>query len=464
MAFLPNYVRTHNAAASVKLSGYQDYEAAFEDYAKVLEAAPNDVEALVGQGNAHTALGQYDRAIISFDRAIELAPNSAEAFAGRGIAYTKRGDHNLAIVDFQETIELDEGYGRGDYAAAYASPSYFLDENIISFAASYLAAHTRRGEEFLKAAEFDRAIKDFTIAIEFPSRSETHEDKEEKLIAYACRGVAFVSTGEYEQGISDLDTAENRDEALGYRQNECLRTSLRVVRGIAYARTGDFYRAYDDFINTGGAVLDSTYMDSEAYVARGLAFLLGNPNPVDAEGALREMEGWIRSSLEEAILLDRNNVEAYVLLGIVHELRYRNDEAVTNFQRAIETDLGEFETQSQRLFDLIGTDLPAHNSNVAIAFDDTDPRAYLGRALAYIDVGEITPRWNDSVEASVFADFNKALELDPSFVQVYIERAEIYLNTWWYERARADLEKALRLDPTNSEARERLDWVNWLSK
>jgi tetratricopeptide (TPR) repeat protein len=55
------------------------------------------------------------------------------------------------------------------------------------------------------------------------------------------------------------------------------------------------------------------------------------------------------------------------------------------------------------------------------------------------------------------ADYNQAIRLDPDYALAYYNRGVAYVNKRDYARARADWEKVLQLDPTGADARGNLE-------
>ena len=63
----------------------------------------------------HLQAGRWDEAITSFTNAIEAKPplepqNLAIAYNNRGGAWSEKGDHDKAIADFTQAIELNPLY------------------------------------------------------------------------------------------------------------------------------------------------------------------------------------------------------------------------------------------------------------------------------------------------------------------------------------------------------------------
>lgn len=134
MAFLPNYIKANKqyGALLVDVSGYRYYDDALEVFARVLEVAPKDVEALIGRGNAYMGLQQYDLALYDFVKASELEPDYPNTYAGatsvdqlpfiQGNSYLKqKGESygmrwNEAIAAYTKAIEINP-----EFAEAYAN-------------------------------------------------------------------------------------------------------------------------------------------------------------------------------------------------------------------------------------------------------------------------------------------------------------------------------------------------------
>ncbi|MFH1087590.1 MAG: tetratricopeptide repeat protein [Chloroflexota bacterium] len=259
MAFLPNYIEANKRCGAVLVSTDIYRSKGLEEYDRVLKVAPRDVEALIGRGSAYIRLQQYDLAVHDFDKAIELASDNADAYAGRGIAYTKQNNYDAASRDFEKAIEVDNGYGRGNSYAAYATPETG-DETVISFAWSYIRTYDSLGDRHLEQKKYDLAISDFTRAIEFEFHvKDAHHDWGIDT-AYVGRGIARARTGAYQQAIDDLTMCER----------EYLGAAGYTARAIAYCMTGADGKAIDDFYHARGYVGFS--MDADAYFARGVAY------------------------------------------------------------------------------------------------------------------------------------------------------------------------------------------------
>ena len=470
MAFLPNYIEACNRNGALLVSAYYNYSDALEAYENVLEVYPENVEALIGRGNAYMGLQQYDLAFYDFNKAIELTSDNAHAYAGRAIAYTKDEQYNLAITDFTKAIELDDGYANGRYSDAYASPEYgwYTATNEIAFAPAYIDAYTSRGYACLEDGEYDLAIDNFSKAVAFqPDCSDAFHEVDSSA-AYAGRGIANARSGAYGQALDDFTIAN-------YGEWFWMSAQHYVGRAIAYAGAGHWEMASRDFAEAETYASWVTYMDATAYVIRGGAYLsdIGS-GWKDRYWDICMGNDVIQRSFGKAIELESNNAEAYIGRGITNEIADENDKAVDDFRIALEIAPGEFEGHAEKYLALIGRDLPTHSFNAAIALDSNNAEAYLGRALCYVSDGfiiETDSKYSWDLHDLVFADFDMALKLDPNLTGVYIARASFYTaraslhgEMSDFEKAMADLERVIESDPTDEESQEALDLIEELQE
>lgn len=140
-----------------------------------------------------------------------------------GVASVQKGDLDRAIQDFTRAIEL-----KPDFVGAY----------------------TRRGVAYRKKGDLDHAIQDFTAAIRLkPDLPEAH----------TLRGYAYTEKGDLDRAIRDFTRAialkPGIPEAYGRRGN-------------AYGKKGDLDRAIQDFTRAIELKPDL----SETYSSRGEAY------------------------------------------------------------------------------------------------------------------------------------------------------------------------------------------------
>ncbi|HHT9119287.1 MAG TPA: tetratricopeptide repeat protein [Candidatus Hypogeohydataceae bacterium YC41] len=139
-------------------------------YSFVIEAAVEDAQACLAQGNAYFAKGDYDRAISFYSKALEINPRYSEAYNNRGGAYNGKGQYDQAVSDFNKALEINPKLAEAYY---------------------------NRGLAYQHKGQYDQAISDHNKALEINPRY---------AVAYNNRGIAFYGKGQHDQAISDYNS------------------------------------------------------------------------------------------------------------------------------------------------------------------------------------------------------------------------------------------------------------------
>ena len=127
--------------------------------------------------------------------------NAARALNNRGNAYLAIGQIDRAIADYSNAIQI-----------APSAIGYF-----------------NRGNAYLKKEQYDLAEKDYDAALKLdPNLAD----------AYLNRGVTFTNRGQYDRAIADYN------EVLRLRPNFA---TAYVKRGTAYFGKGDLTKAIQDY-------------------------------------------------------------------------------------------------------------------------------------------------------------------------------------------------------------------------
>ena len=72
-----------------------------------LKNDPNDLEILVGLGNAHYDMGNPPMAILYYERSLKIRPNNPGVIVDLGAMYRQNDEPDKAIDMFRKAIELD---------------------------------------------------------------------------------------------------------------------------------------------------------------------------------------------------------------------------------------------------------------------------------------------------------------------------------------------------------------------
>jgi tetratricopeptide (TPR) repeat protein len=205
----------------------EDFARALDDYSRAVHLLPGRPEAYSWRANAHFSLGDYASAAADFATAIRLDPESPELHAyyhDLGLSHAAMEDWESALADF--TTSLDHNpYNAGAFA--------------------------QRGHAFLELGQTERAIDDYSLAIEFEPDDPWHWNAR-------CWARAV--------GNRDLDALADCDWAL------TLDPYLAPVldsRGFVHLRQGEWEAAAEDYRRAN--LLEPDF--ASAHYGRGLALL-----------------------------------------------------------------------------------------------------------------------------------------------------------------------------------------------
>ena len=71
------------------------------------------------RGISYDKLGSFDAAIDDFSKVLDLEPSNVNAFFNRGSAYDSKGSFELAVSDYMHALDLDtNGASTGDQPEA----------------------------------------------------------------------------------------------------------------------------------------------------------------------------------------------------------------------------------------------------------------------------------------------------------------------------------------------------------
>lgn len=117
-----------------------------------------------------------NEALKEFDRALELDPENGDYYFQKGKAHSRLNDDRAAIQDYDKAIELiSSEVGRSMVHAARADLNQKLDQLVqaigdyseaIKLAPNYAYHYDHRGNLYYAKGEFQKALEDFTSAIE----------------------------------------------------------------------------------------------------------------------------------------------------------------------------------------------------------------------------------------------------------------------------------------------------------
>lgn len=252
-----------------------------------------------------------------------------------------------------------------------------------------------RGNCWYYLNDYETAIDDYTSALLY--YSEYYTNDKEKSGIYYFRGICRQKLSRYKESIDDFNSslAYNYD-APGY---------VYWNRAYSYYKLGKYQESDDDYAKAIDRVSD-TKERSKLYKGRGdCQAKLGNLNDAYTYYA-------------RAISYDADNYDAYWERGYYEDINWKRDEALADYIKAANI--------------IIASNNPASNGDLAIL--------YRNQALIYTTLA----KYDDAL-----LTVNKALQIDPNYIQAYQTRADIYISLKNYEKAKADYSNAINLQSDN---------------
>lgn len=305
----PNYLKGKVAYEA------KNYEDVLILMAQVLQTDPNLAPPYWYRGMAYFHLQDYHSGLVEMERALAIDPEYALAYADRGSMYDNLGNEEQAFLDWNKALSLDPSLAK---------------------------VHHNMALTYFDHGDFYRALEEFDLALAIdPGRASS----------WVHRAAVFLNLGKwkYQECIDGVSHGLEiqPDIWIGY-----------YIRGICYARLRKFETAVTDFTQYVEAVPN----DPDGWYNRGLA----NHNIVNNVKAHRqaladysraiELDPTFTSALinrgdlylsiigdAELALIDYNTVlisekipRAYVGRGDAYFLLQRYDEALADYQRALE--------------------------------------------------------------------------------------------------------------------------------
>ena len=292
---------------------------------------------------------------------------------------------------------------------------------VVAQTPSSAISHFNVGIKENKKNNFDRAIEEFTIAIEI--NSHPVQRRAGKPVNLHLAGEAELDSTEETKTITILD----KFTALAY-----------VNRCYARYHKGDFVGAIADC----DQAIRITPRLAEGYLIRGIARKMAG----DATTALID--------LNKAIEIDAHLVEALVGRGGLRTDLGDIDGALSDLNRALGLDQRSEAAYLFRGYALIANrDLAGAISdfNSAIQLNQDFAAAYLGRGVAQTFLGLSVAQTLKNDLALAIKDFTRALELDPTLALAYENRGLAFLLQGKEVEASQDFRRCLTVDPSLKE-------------
>jgi tetratricopeptide (TPR) repeat protein len=299
----------------------------------------------------------------------------------------------------------------------------------------------------------------------------------ESAITHLNRGKDLFARGEATaEQISDLADRYDERPIVVKRLEEAVsrgayKGALSALMKALEAREV-FIEAYRAFIMSGDKDKEAAYKAAEAALRGGdkeaMSVLNGVYEAVEKEiykEASREALSVFSEAIAEfdkAIAINRNLAEAYFfrastnafLVEIVEDFDEDHavallDDAVADLNRAIQLNPNYEEAYTLRAECRDDPNKSIADYTRAIQINPNNVDLYFSRAFTY--------KYLLNQPAKAFADYTKIIELTPNNILGYYNRADLYSDMKDYDRAIADYEAILRINPNDAGARKLLE-------
>jgi tetratricopeptide (TPR) repeat protein len=412
----------------------------------VVDGNKAKAEEFFKKGQAFWKNLDINEAIEAFTKALELYPNYVEAFAERGKIYSLIGNNEKAISDLSVYLKAQPNSVeflnfRGMAYAALAEDDLEYKENRDKAADNAQKAETdfnqilkldpkesralnNRGRIFLIFGLYDEAIADLEKAISISGNYHT---------AYGNLALAKFYSGKG-TGLTEINKAIELFGKYG---------ESYYIRGLIYRVSGEHQKAIADF--------DRAIKEHDLpkyYNARAMTwFTLGDGEKAiqDFSQAINKRNDFARAYYNRAYTYKKFPGSGGGFFGYVSRMRADLDTAIKlnpNFTDAL-IERGKtamawlpIAIDGYKEEDLVKIRAIFADFDKAVKLDPKNAEAYEGRASSYEKLGK---------KDLALADYTKAIELNPNLATAYMGRMAIYCEMGKKELSIADEKKIKEL-------------------
>nr|CAD7454303.1 unnamed protein product [Timema tahoe] len=466
------------------------------------------VAALKDKGNSALQAGKFDEAIQNYTAAIALDGSNHVLYSNRSAAYAKAGKYAQALEDAEKTVQLKPDWGKGKVETmrmkfgrsmlAVTRRNSTKNEAIQERVEGY----SRKGSALAYLGRIEESVSAYEAGLRHePDNAQLKEGLEEvksqlfdnqgmsnpfktpdlfSKLATDPRTRSFLDDPEYVKLIQELQTNPN---SLGMKLNDTrVLTTLSVLLGLNINRGS----TEDDMDTTPPPPkrqppkqqpppkpkeqkMDVDLTDAQREVGsmsciRGVpSHFSSSPSQLIIEKELGN-EAYKKKNFEEALkhynkAVELNDKEITYLNNIaaVYFEQKEYKKCIEYCEKAVEVgreNRADFKliakafTRSGNAYKKLGVRDYAtaiKHYTEAIKRNPDDPKYYSNRAACYTKLAAFDLGLKDC---------DKCLELDPKFIKGWIRKGKILQGMQQHGKALSAYQKAIEMDPNNSEALE----------
>ncbi|MCY3412213.1 MAG: tetratricopeptide repeat protein [Candidatus Heimdallarchaeota archaeon] len=404
----------------------EDYDGAIEQYEKVLEQDPEDVDTLIKTGKAHKKLNRFERALEYFKRAFSLKPD----YDG----LQEELDETQKTVNL-EKIDLYLQKAREYRTEEKPKKAISNYKKVLEIDPDHLEALYEMGELLKKQGELEEARECFlkikSIDPEYKDSKDLLQQIDDALIAlYTNDGNENLKKKKYQDAINlynkALDINPNNPDVL-------------LLKAKAYQKKGGLKEAH----KTIDSLLKIDNKHREGLYEKGVLYL----QEKDYENAIKILERTLKEhpGYEEAKaqlnFAKSSRAKQCMENGNVLFRRKQYSKAVQAYDCVIKYNPSNKFAHNNKGLALKFLDKTQEGIKcykAAIEIDPTFKNAWNNLGIATVDSG---------YPLSALPHYDKALEIDPKYKQAWNNKGLAYHQLKKYEDAVECYQKAIDADP-----------------
>ena len=409
--------------AALKAGDFKTALKTFNDLATAAEhaASPEAYRALlkayVGRGKALNGLKEFDAAIEEFKKVLDSDNTNVAALVGRGTALLENNQPDLALIDFQNAAKSERNNPEVLFGLGKALVALNRGDEAVKPLTLVLTADPKNAEAYrLRATGYAATYKN-AKAIEDLKQSITLDP--ESYESYYTLGMVYLRSEEYQNAVDQLvKSIEKYKPKAGQEDQPYLQGPLTLAS--AYIELGKSAKDNE-------AAAKAAYQAS-ADICDKLLKQLDAKNPLHAQAraatlyslgvAQRMLDDYASAirSFSQAIELNPEMGDAFFRRGICFHLLNEDKMAIADFEQS--SHMGSDDPRANLWAGMSYAKLGDYYSAIrsygnAIAVSDRYTPAYVNRGLAYMMLGDYE---------KAIADFDEALRLDPTKSDYYYKR------------------------------------------
>jgi CHAT domain-containing protein len=290
---------------------------------------------LIGVGNAHYLMGNYDKAAEAYGRSLKLSEETgvksdiARALSSMGGVHRARGDYQQALEAGLKSLRLREeagdkvgisaslsnvagvyyGQGRYELALEYLTRSLAMDEEL-GDKTGVATALNNLANLYVIQGDYLRALE---LRLKSLKMQEEMGDKAGVALLLNNLGQVYFMLGDYDQALDFYRRGLQLSNELG----------RKAVVAMLFTNTGNVYYARDDYAQAADYMLKSLKLHEEIGDKAGHALILSNLGAVyNAQGDHARALQTLQQSLKLAEEVGLSQIIASSMTNIAQTHRH----------------------------------------------------------------------------------------------------------------------------------------------